>query len=50
MDYPATGPRTNTPVPTDRNLIGVIDESRVQPQKKAEIENPCKQWTSWLIF
>ena len=32
------------------NLIEVIHESHIQSQKKAEIENPCKHWVSWLVY
>ena len=32
------------------NLIGVIDQSHIQPEKKAEIKNPCKHWISWLVY
>ena len=32
------------------NLIEVIDQSHIQSQKKAEIENPCKHWVSWLVY
>ena len=32
------------------NLIGVIDQSHIQPEKKAEIKNPCKDWISWLVY